>query len=427
MKRLTLSLNRFDSPISNYWYLDISIGSGNTTHLKALVDFDSNSPLVVFEIGKDVYNSTSGHKRLRIEPKYISSQSSSFTDTNFDRNCSGHFELFDYNGTYANDRVAFLTSEGEEVEMNVNFIIPESIVENEGIDFAPEFNAVVGFGFLSAFSTELFTNNLIGKNVMILPSLVNADGPIRVTFGDYESHMKEEGFAKLTTLNVYIGNDDRALHTNLTGITYLINKGIMVGQDVVLSASRMTDICFDPKWMKFFNEVFPGNMGNGCYPREQKKGVTEFYCKDRDKVNNGKSLRFVFGAYTYQPSVIGFLFMESEDNVLKFVVKTCEEQKSVFGKEFFGEFVFVFNNENQTINVFSNNRTTKLNVELDEFSEEWKAEDDDVGLTTPGSFAVAIVGLVTVVVCFIYILKCCYHRDNIDDYTLEREKFSNIY
>jgi hypothetical protein len=110
---------------------------------------------------------------------------------------------------------------------------------------------------------------------------------------------------------------------------------------------------------------------------------------------------------------------------LKYVVKLCDEKLSVFGKEFFEDFVFLFNNENNTINVYSDNRTKRLDVKLGNFSDDWGLTKNDVVLT-PGFFAVLGIGLLTVVVCYVYISKCCYHRDNINDDMIEKEGLMNI-
>ena len=446
-KTITLALNRFEPSTSHYLYMNITIGSMNIT-LTTLVDFDSNSPLVVFENRTNLCNNNNNnnkHKRriaaeeeedddddddniincdLQILPKYNSSESSSFTSTNFNRNYNGRVDLFDYNGTYANDIISFSTIDNTLITMNVNFIIPISIHEKKGFDITTPFNAVVGFGYLNAFSIDLYTNNLINKNIMLLPSLLPTTTTLTVTFGAYPSHMLKENFTKLTTMNAYIHHDDMTVRTNLTGITYLIRKGVRLGKDVVLSKHRASDICFDLKWKNFFEVVFPGNISKDCYADETEEKVLTIYCK-KEQVPRDNTIHFVFGNYTYMPSLFGFLFPENVNGFLKYVVKLCDEKLSVFGKEFFEDFVFLFNNENNTINVYSDNRTKRLDVKLGNFSDDWGLTKNDVVLT-PGFFVVLGIGLLTVIVCYVYISKCCYHRDNINDDMIEKEGLMNI-
>ena len=394
----------------NFMYLQL--GEFN---LKILVDFETNSPLVIFDVDTTISQIESEIYSLKWGKTYNSSKTKCIKEESLDG-------IYAYDGftltkeTMAKDNLTI----NNVVYNNFSFLICQEFKIEKDFETAGEIDGIVGLGLRNYFTENLFYNkeyvnkNNFPKNILVKYLKTNT-----IYFGDYPEYIKNS-FSKLSTMIIENKQDivmDKLIvyETKFTGIAYSLRKAYHYQYDkkVILNNRIETAIVFNNLYKQFFEKIYFGDLfENGCYFKNLQGGEGEYYCEKgkRSQIENLPKLGLILGDYIYYLSH-NFLYKESED-YFTFIIKLHGQgqQKIELGKSFFNEFSVIYNNGNETLNFYGDIK--KLNVPLRDPSNLLNVDSD---IFTPGGWVTLIVFITVIIIIFCYLIKYCGEKSGKDD------------
>ena len=401
--------NNLKEEQSQFYFFYINLGGFN---LKILADFETNSPLVIFDNGTEIKKTDPEIYKIDIDTKYNSTNSSYFIQgDSFDN-------TYEYDGfslvkeKNAKDRLILNNHKFD----NFSFLICQEYKIEKEFDDAGKINGIVGLGLRNYFTENLFYSNnntgIFPKNILIKFTDQNKKKSIYI--GDYNDEIRQY-FYKLSTMMI----DNNKLiamntlikyETSFTGIAYSLRKAYQYDYDkkVILNNRIETTIVFNNIYKQFFEKIYFGDLlENGCYLRSLQGGEIEYYCdiSKKQAIKSLPKLGLILGNYIYYLSY-DFLYKES-GQFITFIIKLHgqSQQKIELGKSFFNEFSVVYNNGNQTLNFYG--EIKKLNVPLKDPSNILNMDSD---IFTPGGWVTIIVFATAVLIIICYLSKYCYNK-----------------
>ena len=404
----------------DFYLFNINLGGYD---LKILADFESNSPLVIFDNSTEMKKIETEIYNISIDDTYNSSNSTYYIEES-----SGNNELYAYDGftlnkeKLAKDRLIL----NNQIFDNFSFLICQEFKLEKDFDLNKNISGIVGLGLRSYFSEYLFysnTTNKFPKNILI--KSIDDDKKKSIYIGDYNDDIKKF-FSKLSTMQINNKNDILTnklitYKTSFRGIAYSLRKAYRYDydKDVILSNRIETTIVFNNLYRQFFEKIYFGDLfDNGCYFRSLQGGEVEYYCDINKKqaIQALPKLGLIMGDYIYYLSY-QFLFKES-GRFITFIIKFHgqSQQRIELGKSFFDEFSVVYNNGNQTLNFFG--ETKKLNVLLKDTSNLLNIDSD---IFTPGGWVTIIVFATALFIIFCYLSKYCWKKKSDDENEEEEE------
>ena len=405
--------NNLKEEQNEFSFINIKLGE---TNLKILADFESNSPLVIFDSDTQYTEIETEIYTINVSQCYKSSQSKFPKGESFDI-------FYEYDGF-------FLTKEinakddlqiGEYIFRNFTFlIIQEFKIEKDFVNAGP-IDGIVGLGLRNYFTENLFYNKegiSFPKNIL-LRNVKDHKKTSFIYIGDYPQEIKNS-FSKLSTMiieNKQLILMDKLItfETKFTGIAYSLRKAYHYQYDkrVILNNRKETAIVFNNLYKQFFEKIYFGDLfENGCYFKNLQGGEGEYYCEKSKKsqIQSLPKLGLILGDYIYYLSH-EFLYKESED-YYTFLIKLHGQgqQKIELGKSFFNEFSVIYNNGNETLNFFGDIK--KLNVPLKDPSNLLNVDSD---IFTPGGWVTLIVFITVLIIIFCYLIKYCGEKTGNED------------
>ena len=396
-----------------FFLFNINLGGYD---LIILADFETNSPLVIFDSNTEIKKTDTEIYNISIDLKYNSSNSSYYIDGKT------------YDGYYEYDGFSLIKEKSVKDRLiiknktfdNFPFLICQEYKIDKEFDSAGEINGIVGLGLRNYFSENLFWNNLtikLPKNILI--KSIDENKKKSIYIGDYNSEIKKS-FSKLSTMEILNKNEITMnkliqFETEFTGIAYSLRKAYQYQLDkrVILNNRIETNIVFNNLYKQFFEKIYFGELfENGCYYRSVQGGEGEYYCdaSKRASIQELPKLGLILGNYIYYLSY-QFLFKES-GQFITFLIKLHgqSQQKIELGKSFFDEFSVVYNNGNETLNFFGDIK--KLNVQLRDPSNLLNIDSD---IFTPGGWVTLIVFITALFIIFCYLSKYCFNKNDDDE------------
>ena len=426
--------NNLKEEQNEFSFININLGGKD---LKILIDFETNSPLVIFDEDTTIAPIDSEIYSINLDKKYKSSESKSciLGDT--------YNNYYEYDGFFltkekrAKDTLKL--SDADIVFHDFPFLICQEYKIDRDFDNAGKINGLVGLSLRNYFTENLFYNDysLYPKNILTRYVKEGTKKAISVYFGDYHPEIKKS-FSKLSTMILENKQDivmDKLIsfETKFTGIAYSLRKAYHYQYDkkVILNSRGETTIIFNNLYKQFFEKIYFGDLfDNGCFIKSLQGGEGEYYCdkNQKSKIQNLPKLGLILGDYIYYLSH-DFLYKESED-YYTFLIKLHGQgqQKIELGKSFFNEFSVVYNNGNETLNFYGDIK--KLNVPLRDPSNLLNIDSD---IFTPGGWVTLIIFITVLIIIFCYLIKYCgektdndeeeddidYEEDSLIDETLE--------
>ena len=400
---------------NEFGFIDIKLGEFK---LKILVDFETNSPLVIFDEYTQITPIETEIYTIKINKTYksLESQTCILGDS-----IDGYYE---YDGFFlTKERKAEDTLEiGDKIFKNFSFLICQEYKIDRDFDNAGQIDGIVGLGLRNYFTENLFYNNEginFPKNILIRNIDTNSKKTVSIYFGDYQYDIIKS-FSKLSTMIIENKKDivmDKLINfeTKFTGIAYSLRKAYQYQYDkkVILNNREETTIVFNNLYKQFFEKIYFGDLfENGCYFKNLQVGEVEYYCDKNKKqqIQTLPKLGLILGDYIYYLSH-NFLYKESED-YFTFLIKLHGQgqQKIVLGKSFFNEFSIVYNNGNETLNFFGD--VKKLNVPLKDPTNLLNIDSD---IFTPGGWVTLIVFITVLIIIFCYLIKYCGEKTDNED------------
>ena len=397
---------------NEFCFMKINLGGFD---LKILVDFETNSPLVIF----DYYTSTNPIDteiyKFYLNKTYKSNGPDSIKGESLD-------EFYEYDGFFLTKEInAKDTLKIKDISFkNFSFLICQDFKIEKDFETAGYIDGIVGLGLRNIFTENLFYNqeDKFPKNILV--KYISGKKAKSVYFGDYPDIIKKS-FSKLSTMIIENKQDivmDKLIsfETKFTGIAYSLRKAYHYQYDkrVIINNRIETSIVLNNLYKQFFEKIYFGDLyENGCDFKIVQGGEGEFYCDKGKKaqIQNLPKLGLILGDYIYYLSH-EFLYEESE-NYYTFVIKFHGQgqQKIDLGKSFFNEFSVIYNNGNETLNFFGDIK--KLNVPLRDPSNLLNIDSD---IFTPGGWVTLIVFITAIIIIFCYLIKYCGEKtDNEDD------------
>ena len=419
---------------NEFSFINIKLGG---KELKILIDFETNSPLVIFDDDTQITPIESEIYSINLEKKYKSSESKSCILGDSFNNYYEYDGFFLTKEKSAKDTLTL--SDYENSFNNFPFLICQEYKIDRDFDNAGKINGLVGLSLRNYFTENLFYNNetIFPKNILTRTVKEGTKKAISLFFGDYQPEIKAS-FSKLSTMIIENKQDiimDKLIsfETKFTGIAYSLRKAYHYQYDkkVILNSRGETTIIFNNLYKQFFEKIYFGDLiNNGCFLKTFQGGEGEYYCEksQKSKIQNLPKLGLILGDYIYYLSH-EFLYKESED-YYTFLIKMHGQgqQKIELGKSFFNEFSVVYNNGNETLNFFGD--VKKLNVPLRDPSNLLNIDSD---IFTPGGWVTLIIFITVLIIIFCYLIKYCgektdndeeeddidYEEDSLIDETLE--------
>lgn len=394
----------FDS--FEYKYINLYVGSKNKL-IKVLIDFNSNSPLVLFE-NSTTFIPIEEEDKIKITCKYNSSESKTYSNKTESLIKTAKFSIFENDGKPSKDNFKIISEDGE-INFSSFFLIATKIYNiNDNLDLTKSIEGIVGLGFLSLFSESLFSNNAISRNIISKKKNI-------VLFGDFTENINKD-FSKTTTLtpiNSFLTfNNIIEIKSNLIGFAVSFRRAYKYElNNISLNLNSNTEIILNITYQKFFEKIYFGSLfGKSCFIRDFID-IKEFYCENENQINKLPKFGILIENYIYYLSH-NFLF-KKVDNKYKFIIKLGLKgnQKVILGKEFFDEFEVVFNNGNHTLNFYG--ETRKLNIKVIDLPKNLPDSSDD--WLTPGLIVVFFTFTIVILIIFCYCVKYC-NNSYLDDY-----------
>ncbi len=396
--------NEFDD-FENY-FLNLSFGSMKK-EINILIDFNSNSPLVLFDENTKFENEED-EKKIEIGKIKNSNESLNYTNNTETIINEAKFSILETKGIPSKDIFTYNLN-GKEIIFNSYFLISTIINKVEdNIDLSKKIEGIVGLGFLSLFSESLFLNKKISRNIF---TKINNT----IIFGDFSNNIKNK-FSKTTTLipkkeNILF-NDKIELKTDLIGFAVSKKKAYKYElNSITLSLTKNTEIILNNTYQIFFEKIYFGSLiGKGCSINVvfDKK---IFQCDNKELLNKLPKFGIVIDNYIYYLSH-NFLF-KYIDNKFRFIIKLGMKinQNVILGKEFFKEFEVVFNNGNNSLNFFGD--VNKLSIKVIDLPKD--LTDNNIQFS-PGLFIIIITSCIVSLIIFCYCVKnCCNNNFNLED------------
>ena len=390
--------------------ININLGGFDLT---ILADFETNSPLVIFDvINTDPKGGESEIYNINMDLKYNSSNSSYFI-----KGEQTH-AIYSYDGfslsdeLNAKDRLII----NNFIFDNFSFLICQRYNLEKDFGNAGEISGIVGLGLRNYFTENLFWDNKhikLPKNILI--KSIDDNNKKSLYIGDYSDEIKKN-FAKLSTMEIrnkehIIMNNLISFETGFTGIAYSLRKAYQYQYDknVILNNRIETTLILNNLYKQFFEKIYFGDLfENGCYFRSLQGGEGEYYCdiSKRSSILYLPKLGLIIGDYIYYLSY-NFLYKES-GQFITFNIKLHgqSQQRIELGKSFFDEFSVVYNNGNETLNFFGDIK--KLNVPLRDPSNLLNIDSD---IFTPGGWVTLIVFVTALFIIFCYFSKYCFNKE----------------
>ena len=397
-----------------FYLFNINLGGFD---LIILADFETNSPLVIFDSNTEIKKTDTEIYNISIDLKYNSSNSSFYVeDKTYD-------VFYEYDGfslikeKSAKDRLVIKNKTFD----NFTFLICQEYKIDKEFDNAGKINGIVGLGLRNYFTENLFWNDLpakLPKNILI-KSIDDDNNKKSIHIGDYTDEIKRS-FTKLSTMEILNKkeiNMNRLIRfeTSFTGIAYSLRKAYQYQFDknVILDDKIETTIVFNNLYKQFFEKIYFGELfENGCYYRSVQGGEGEYYCDigKRQAIQNIPKLGLILGDYIYYLSY-HFLYKES-GQFITFIIKLHgqSQQRIELGKSFFNEFSVVYNNGNETLNFFGDIK--KLNVPLKDPSNLLNI---DSNIFSPGGWVTLIVFITALLIIICYLSKYCFNKNDNDE------------
>ena len=400
------------------------INLGGFDDLVILADFETNSPLVIFDANTEIKKTETDIYNMNIETKYNSSKSNFYIEDRTSDAFYGYDGFSLIKEKLVQDRLILKNYTFN----NFSFLICQEYKLEKEFDNAGKINGIVGLGLRNYFTEALFwdMNNTLPKNIVIRS--INENKKNSLYIGDYNNDIKKS-FSKLSTMEItnkkdITMNTTISFKTEFNGIAYSLRKAYKYQYDkeVILNNRIETTIVFNNLYKQFFEKIYFGDLfENGCYFRSLQGGEGEYYC-DKNKgheIQNLPKFGLILGNYIYYLSY-QFLFKES-GQFITFIIKLHGQgqQKIELGKSFFNEFSVVYNNGNETLNFFGDIK--KLNVPLRDPSNLLNIDSDYL---TPGGWVTVIVFLTALLIIICYLTKYCWSKnddDNSDDDEIEED------
>ena len=404
--------NDLEEEQNEFNFMYINIGGFD---LKILVDFETNSPLVIFDQDTSITQIETEIYKFNYNKTYKSSQTNCSKGESLD-------EFYEYDGFFLTKEINakdILKIKDRNFE-NFNFKMCQEFKIEKDFEAAGFIDGIVGLGLRNYFTENLFYNeeNKFPKNILV--KTIEDKKATSIYFGDYPEEIKNS-FSKLSTMIIENKQDilmDKLItfETKFTGIAYSLRKAYHYQYDkrVIIDNRIETNIIFNNLYKQFFEKIYFGDLfDNGCYNKNLQGGEVEYYCdkKKQSQIQNLPKLGLILGDYIYYLSH-DFLYKESED-YYTFVIKLHGQgqQRIELGKSFFNEFSVIYNNGNETLNFFGDIK--KLNVPLRDPSNLLNIDSD---IFTPGGWVTLIVFITVLIIIFCYLIKYCGEKkDNEDD------------
>ena len=407
-------INNLGEEQDEFYLFKINLGGYDLT---ILADFETNSPLVIFDSSIPIKKSDTEIYNISIDTKYNSSNSNSVYIN--DKSDSAYYA---YDGFFlikersAKDRLII----DKNTFNNFSFLICEEYKLEKDFDSAGKINGIVGLGLRNYFTENIFWTNLknkIPKNIII--KSIDENKKKSIYIGDYNEDIRKS-FSKLSTMEILNNNEIQMnktiqYETGFRGIAYSLRKAYEYQYDkrVILNNRIETTIVFNNLYKQFFEKIYFGELfDNGCYYRSVQGGEGEYYCDigKQKAVQNLPKLGLIMGDYIYYLSY-NFLYKES-NQFITFIIKLHgqSQQKIELGKSFFNEFSVVYNNGNETLNFFGDIK--KLNVPLRNPSNLLNIDED---ILTPGGWVTLIIFSTSLFIIICYLSKYCLSKNNNDD------------
>ena len=386
---------------NEFLIMNLYLGS-KQAKIEALIDFDSNSPLIV--IDKSLSPIITGGGDFS-DPEYDSSVSETFDQSEKEK-IDSFFSNINVTGEIVKDKAYIYSQTGNKVNFTVRFVKPSEINVEPQITFPHPINAIVGLGFLNEFSYDLFSAGLIQKNIMIKRRENNT---INILFGDYPSYIRKD-FMKLATIephNDFIPKQQYEIKANFKGFTYLYTKAYKLETEAIIHHSKENEFMFSDTFQPFFDKIYFGKvLDNGCVRREDTKGIKVYSCDHETyQKTTFPLLGFIIDDYIYYLSKDMLFHQKKEKIEFKIILKSSS--KIVLGREFLSSYALVFNHGSKTLNLYG--ETKKLKIPITDIPEEWPDSSNNEWLT-PGTIAVLGVFLIILIFITIYTFKYCSKR-----------------
>ena len=371
--------------------------------IDAYVDFDSNSPLVVFDKANPP---TMTKGSINTNPQYNASDSKTYKPVSDVVIDTSKFNYISIDGVYATESLTLATGE----TMTVHFLKGQSVSVDPKFSISEEVNAFIGLGFLNFFNEDLIAEKKIDKNIMSYDNTTKS-----FLFGDYTQLIKEQ-FTKMTTLiplNPIKYNAGYTIKAKLRGFAYSNRKAYRDEQNITLSFGATSSFIFSTVLQPFFEKIFFGSLfNNGCVLIEKAKDLKEFLCTN-EAYNNNEMEKFgiIIDDYIYYlPKTL--LFVKQSDGY-HFQIQLKKKAEIVLGKEFIEYFPFVINSGNGTLGFIGD--TKKLNIPLLEIPSEWP-DTNSGDYFTPGTIALFVIFSIVGLLIVIYIARICMRRNKEIDF-----------
>ena len=387
--------------------------------LNILADFESNSPLVIFDKSTEIKRSEAVIYNISIDLTYDSTKSADYSED------KSEDTLYEYDGfSLVKEKNAKDTLILENIKFeNFSFLICQYYKLSKDFDNAGQINGIVGLGLRNYFSENLYyidkkdSRDNLPKNIIIKE--IDELKKKSIYIGDYNQEIRK-GFSKLSTMNIenkqYIQmNSLIKFETKFTGIAYSLRKAYQYNYDKLVKVDNKieTTIVFNNLYKQFFEKLYFGDLfDNGCYSRSLQGGEVEYYCDigKKTSIQTLPKLGLILGDYIYYLSY-QFLYKES-GQFITFLIKLHgqSQQKIELGKSFFNEFSVVYNNGNETLNFYGDIK--KLTVPL---RDPYNLLNIDSDIFTPGGWVTIIVFVLALLIIICYLSKYCFNKNDSDD------------
>ena len=403
--------NEFKEGQSEFSFINITLGGYD---LKILIDFETNSPLVIFDAATDISQIDKDVYIINSKSIYDSSKSKCIKEESSDA-------YYEYDGFFLQKEInAKDTLKIKNIEFrNFSFLICQDFKIDKDFDKAGEINGIVGLGLRNYFTENLFyiLKDTFPKNILVKTNNREHGKSPSIYFGDYPEEIRKS-FSKLSTMLI---ENKKAIamdkliefETKFTGIAYSLRKAYQYQYDknVKISNRIETNIVFNNLYKQFFEKIYFGDLyQNGCYLKLLQGSEAEYYCKKAVKAQLERlpKLGLILGDYIYYLSH-DFLYKESDD-YYTFIIKLNGQgkQRIDLGKSFFNEFSsIIYNNGNETLNFFGDIK--KLTVPLRDPSNLLTIDSD---IFTPGGWVTLIIFITVLIIIFCYLIKYCGEKTN---------------
>ena len=414
----------FGEEQDEFYLFNIKLGGFN---LKILADFESNSPLVIFDKSTEIKKSEAEIYNISIDLTYDSAMSPDYSGD------KSEDSVYAYDGfNLIKEKNAIDTLILDNIKFaNFPFLICQDYKLSKDLENAGQISGIVGLGLRNYFAENLYyidknsSTNKLPKN--ILTKVVDELKRKSIYIGDYNQEIRK-GFSKLSTMEIenkkmISMNSLVAFETKFTGIAYSLRKAYQYQYDknVRLDSNIETTIVFNNLYKQFFEKLYFGDLfDNGCYFRSLQGGEVEYYCdlSKKQAILALPKLGLILGDYIYYLSY-QFLYKES-GQFITFLIKLHgqSQQKIELGKSFFNEFSVVYNNGNETLNFYGDIK--KLNVPL---KDPYNLLNIDSNIFTPGGWVTIIVFALALFIIICYLSKYCFNKnDNADSDDEEMEE-----